>query len=165
MKQLFLNFHRDQRATGLVEFALCLVVTLTAIFGVMAVSGSMFIDHIVVSSARQGARYASVRGSNFTGVSCATVTSSSCAASAANVSTYVQYIAFPGGAGSPRLTATATWPGTDGSGYLCTNSVRPINSFGCLVTVKVAYSYEFDLPFLPHKTFIMTSTSSQTISQ
>jgi Flp pilus assembly protein TadG len=162
MKRLLLSFKRDERGTSLLEFTLCLTVMLMAVFAIMDVSRAIYMDHFVVTAARQGARYAAVRGAAYTGTSCATTSTVNCAANSANVIAFVKSLA-PMGSSLTNLTVTPTWPGTDGSGAVCTNVVRTSNTFGCLVTVTVAYSYAFSLPFLPPKTVSLTSTSSQTI--
>jgi Flp pilus assembly protein TadG len=164
VRHTFRSFTRDERGTSLLEFTLCIAVVLTTVFGIMDVSRAIYVDHYVVWSARQGSRYASVRGSAFAGKTCAAVTTSGCAATAANVTAYVKSLA-PTGTSLSNLTVTSTWPGTDGSGAVCTNPLRTSNAAGCLVTVKVVYSYGFTLPFLPTGLMALTSSSAMTISQ
>jgi Flp pilus assembly protein TadG len=164
MRDLLKAFSHDQEGTSLVEFALCVAVILTMVFGIMDLSRALYTDHFVVTAARQGARYAIVRGSTFTGTTCATTSTASCAATTANIVSYVKSLA-PAGTALANLTVAPSWPGTDGSGAVCTNAVKLVNSYGCLVQVKVIYSYSFSLPFLPKNLMALQSSSSMTIAQ
>jgi Flp pilus assembly protein TadG len=154
----------DESATSLLEFTLCVTVILTAVFGIMDVSRALYTEHFVVNAARQGVRYAIVRGSNFTGTSCTTVSTANCAATQGNVVRYVKSLA-PAGTSTANLTVTPTWPGTDGSGAVCVNAVRTANSSGCVANVNVTYSYSFMLPFLPANLMKLTSSASMTIAE
>jgi Flp pilus assembly protein TadG len=164
MNRLFLSFRRDQRGSSLIEFAFCASLMLMTVFGIMNVSQAIYVDHFVVAAARQGVRYAIVRGSAFTGSTCTSVTTVSCAATSANVVTYVKSLA-PVGTSLARITVTPTWSGKDASGAVCINAVRLANTFGCVVTVTVSYSYGLTFPFLPRKSMALSSTSAMTISQ
>ena len=57
---------RARREAGgtLVEFALSATILLTLVFGVMAMCMALYIYHFVSDAAREGARYAMVRGSS-----------------------------------------------------------------------------------------------------
>ncbi|WP_263378075.1 TadE/TadG family type IV pilus assembly protein [Granulicella paludicola] len=158
------SFPREQDGATLIEFALCITALLTVVFGIMDLSRALYTDHFVVMAARQATRYAIVRGADFSGTACTTVTTANCDATQANIINYVDSLA-PAGTKIANLTIAASWPGTDGSGATCTNAVRVSNSYGCLVTVKVKYAYTFSLPFLPKNAMSLQSTSSMTISQ
>jgi Flp pilus assembly protein TadG len=156
------QFVADETGTEIVEFSLCAVVILMAIFGILDCSRALYTDHYVANAARDGARYAMVRGSTWT-PACATTASYNCAASTTNVSNYVKSVT-PLGLSSSSLTITSTWPGTTASGVACM-SANGNNSPGCVVKVKVAYTFNFMLPFLPTTTMAIASTSAVGISQ
>ena len=156
-------FRRDESGAELVEFALCSVVLLTVLFGVVDVSRMLYLDHYVGQAARIGSRYAMVRGSTWAGTACASASSYQCMASSANVQNYILHTS-PAGMPSTPLSATTTWPGTSASGGVCDTSSGS-NSPGCIVTVKVQYGFTFLVPFIPHTASVVTSTSSITIAQ
>ena len=104
---------KDARGATLVEVALASTLFLTITFGTIEF-GRMILDyHVVSNAAREGARYAAVRGS-----------SSGRAASANDVATYVA--SRSGGRLSPS-NVTVTWP-TD-------------NAPGSVVQVQVRYGF------------------------
>ncbi len=152
----------DERGSTLVEFAASAVLLFTLVFGIMDCSRALYVDHFVANAARDGTRYAMVRGSSWTS-SCTTAIAYGCAASSSNIASFVQSLATAG-INSADITTTATWPGTDATGASCTSS-GPANGLGCVVAVKVAYSFSFIVPFLPKKALVMSSTSKVTIAQ
>lgn len=150
-----------ERGTELVEAAFSLFVFLLLLMGVMDFGRAVYAYHFVSSAARQGSRWASVRGSTCTGLS------GGCPATASNVQTYVQGLA-PGGINSAQVTVTTTWPKNPPNCPATGASNAPL----CDVNVLVSYNFSFIL--LPRKllpgaglpgTFTMSSTSDMIISQ
>ena len=143
------------------------VALLTVLFGIMDFSRFLYTYHFVSEVAREGTRYAVVRGSTFGSTACASPSTFACNATAANVQSYVQSLAPPGVA-SGSLTVTTTWPGTapTGAATACTTT-NGNNSPGCLVQVVVSYPFKFMFPFMPKSssTWTVSSTSVMTISQ
>lgn len=141
------------------EAALALVVFLLLLFGVMDFGRALYAYHFVSSVARDGSRWASVRGSKCTGLS------GGCPAVSSDVQAYIRTLA-PGGIDSSQLTAATTWPQNPSN---CPAS--PSNAPLCDVKVVVTYNFRFvllpnRLPFLTGLTsFTMTSTSDMIISQ
>jgi Flp pilus assembly protein TadG len=159
MRKLW-RFAQNELGDTLIEFSLSAVVLMMAIFGVMDCSRALYIYHFVSYAAQQGTRYAIVRGANWGNNSCVSTTTLNCNATAANVTNYVQSIAPPGvAAGS--IVVTATWPGENVNGAIAGCST--INSQGCLVKVKVRYSFNFILPFLPNSAVVLKGTSEEAI--
>jgi Flp pilus assembly protein TadG len=153
---------RARREAGgtLVEFALSATILTTLVFGVMAMCAALYIYHFVSDAAREGARYAIVRGS-----SCSTYGkfTSDCplstTASPSPVQTYVRSLPFPG-INPNNLTVSAAW-----SAYPTTKTcTAPCNSPGDLVTVRATYSYSLSIPFVLTKTLSMSSTSEMVIA-
>lgn len=153
---------REERGDSMVEFSLAAVLLLTVIFGIMDFARAVYADHFVSYAAQEGTRYAIVRGGTFAGTTCTTTTTMDCAATSANVQSYVQSIAPPGISGS-SVSASTTWPGTtvSGSGTGCTTTNTP----GCVVQVTVTYSFSFLLPFMPSAGINFASTSQQVIQE
>ena len=155
----------DDRGSVLVEFAIVFIIAMTFLFGIFDFSRFVYVSHFVSGAAREGARYAIVRGSTWGGTACASTTTFSCNASAGNVSSFVQSVTPPG-ISTSSLTVATTWPGTAPSGAATACSTgNGANSPGCLVQVQVSYPYKFMFPFLPTTTYTITSTSAMVILQ
>jgi Flp pilus assembly protein TadG len=166
-------FRRVRRNLGddlggtLAEFAVVLPVLLAFLFGIMDFSRFLYTYHFVSEVAREGTRYAVVRGSTFGATACASTSTFACNATSGNVQSYVQGLTPPGITPS-SLTVTTTWPGTAPTGAATACSTASGNNGpGCLVQVLVSYPYHFMLPFLPRSasTWTVTSTSVMVISQ
>jgi Flp pilus assembly protein TadG len=138
-------------------------VLMMLVFGVIDCSRALYTYHFVSLAAQEGARYAIVRGEDWP-LSCATATSFSCQASAANIKTYVQSLATPG-ITAANITVTPTWPQltVNGAATGC-NSTTTQAKEGCLVKLQVSYTYHFFLPYLPTGGIPMTATSEQAIA-
>ena len=156
---------RGERGSTLVEFAIVFVVAMTFMFGIMDFSRYIYVYHFLAGAAREGARYATVRGSTWGSTSCTSTTTLACKATAANVTSYVQAM-IPSGISSSSLTVTTTWPGTAPAGAASSCSTTSgNNSPGCLVQVQLSYPYKFMFPFMPNTTSTITSTSAMVILQ
>jgi Flp pilus assembly protein TadG len=164
MRSRLVDFLSEDAGDSLIEFTLCVTVVLTVVFGIMDISRAVYTEHFVAVVARQAVRYAAVRGSTFAGVSCATVSTANCAATAGNVTRFVKNLE-PAGTSTANVAVVTTWPGQDGSGAVCVNAVKTATSPGCVVNVKVTYAYHFFLPFLPKDLMTMASSSSMTIAE
>ena len=144
---------RNSEGQTLVETAIGLAILFTLVFGIVEMGLAFYTYNFVSESAREGARYAMVRGS-----SC---TSPCTEATNASVQDYVQNLGYPG-LNSSDITVTTTWPDT---GVTCTPSVSPCNNPGNNVIVKVAYAFPWNIPFVSSSTLTLTSTSEVIISQ
>ena len=122
---------RDARGATLVEFALASTLFFTITFGTIEF-GRMILDYNIVSNAaREGVRYAIVRGA-----------SSGRAASANDVATYV---ASRSAGLLQASNVTVSWP---------TN-----NATGSVVQVQVQYSFTPIVTLLPQTGINLTSTT------
>ena len=138
---------RDESGGELIEYAVSATVLFMMIFGIMDLSRAMYTYHYVAIAARQATRYASVRGATWTSTLCLLSTQFQCAATSASVTSFVKSVT-PLGFNASNLTVSTTWPGTTPTGTDC-SLLNINNSPGCVVSVKVAYSFNFVLPFLP----------------
>jgi Flp pilus assembly protein TadG len=162
---------RQERGSELVEFAFTALVLLAVVFGTIEFALAMYAYHFVSSAAQLGARYAIVRGADWT-TACSTsappnfTLNYDCKASSSDVQNYVKSLTSEGlNAGS--VSATTTWPGTTPdctSG--CTACTTSDENQGCLVQVQVSYSFNFlPMRFLPQTTMTLTSTAKQVIQE
>jgi Flp pilus assembly protein TadG len=154
------KLQRDESGSALVEFALSATILLALIFGVLDCSRAMYIDHFVANAAREATRYAMVRGSSWKGASCTTISTLSCTAKTGDVLKFVEST-MPGGFTTTNLDVATTWTGLTPAGVACSSSTDP----GCVVTVKVSYSFGFNVPFVPAATVMLKSTAASTITQ
>jgi Flp pilus assembly protein TadG len=146
------------------EFTISLTVLLMLIFGILDLSRALYIDHFVSGAAREGARYAMVRGSTFNNVTCSTPSTTACTATQSAVTSYVQSLA-PTGISTANLTVQTTWPGTSPSGNSCVSVVTPSNGPGCTVKVVVTDAFTFAVPYFPTAGLNLSSTATVAISQ
>ncbi len=141
------------------------VIFLTFLFAVMETAFALYSYFFLAEAAREGARYAIVRGSTAGGgAACASYSSSNCQASAANIESYIQNLGFPGISASNMTVPAPAWSAY-ASGSPCPSSPNPCNSPGNLVTVTVRYNFPLAVPFIPAHTFSMSSSASMIISQ
>ena len=141
--------------SSIVETALSAMILFSLVFGIMEISMALYAYHFTAEAAREGTRYAIVRGSSCSG------SSSGCPAKASDVQSYVGGLAFPG-INPAAITVMTTWPTM---GPSCTPSSNPCNNPGNIVMVTVDYQFPLSIPFVPSSTLNMTSTSEMVISQ
>jgi Flp pilus assembly protein TadG len=131
---------------SMVEFAVTLPVLFTLIFCFMEMCLAFYTHNMISELAREGTRYAMVRGS-----SCLTSASSSCQATASQVNTFVSAVGFPN-LGGGTITPVTTYP--DGNAAI-----------GSRVQISITYVFPITMPFVPTNSISMSSTSVATIIQ
>jgi Flp pilus assembly protein TadG len=169
------NRRKNERGGYLVEYALVFTISMTILLGVIGFGHALYAYHFVSHAAREGARYATVRGSTCgSDGSCATTNSASGTAgptTKADVQTYVRNMAPPG-INSTNVTVTAC--GVSGQKAcaaslptVCTAAVGGIpatpNYPGCTVQVQVQYTFNFIVPLISKTALTMTSSSDLVI--
>lgn len=153
----------EDSGAEIVEFALCVCVWIACVFAIFYGSFALYAAHFVANAAEDGARYAMVRGSTWSGTSCSTTSTLECTATSDNIASYVSST-VPPGISAAKLHVSASWPGTMSTGSTCDND-NGNNSPNCLVEVDVSYTFSFPLPFLTQQTIPMASSSQITIAQ
>lgn len=146
--------HRERGAT-MVETAIVLTTLLALMFGIVDFGRALYTYNFVGTLAREGARWAIVRGSKCSKID-------HCNAQSSDVQTYLQSL-NEGALTSSNITATLTPGGCTG---LATGSTT--NAPGCVAVVTVTYPFKFMMGFMPKgagATINMTSTSKMVISQ
>jgi len=137
---------RDEGST-LVEFAVTLPVMFMLLFMFMELCLMFYTRDMISEVAREGTRYAMVRGG-----SCPTTSNPTCKATAAQVNAYVNGIGWP----------------NIGGGTMTVNTVYsdPTNeSVGSTVQVTVTYVFKITMPFVPTNSITMSSSSKMYIIQ
>jgi len=173
------NSFRTRRATGklelgasLVEYAFILIIFLGIVLGIGGFGHAMFTYHHLNNAAKEGTRYASVRGSTcLNDGSCTSVNSASGISgptTTADVTAYLQRIT-PASIDTSKMAVSACGVG-DATPVTCTDStpavcsvdvkdkagnviqVKTPNYPGCTVQVAISYPYNFMFPLLPSVT-------------
>jgi len=137
---------QSEEGGALVEFALTVPILMSFFFGLIEVSMALYMHQVVSECAREGTRYAMVRGST-----CVNGAGSSCTTTAAAVNSFVSGLSWPNIGGAPMVVST-TFP--DGN-----------ESPGSRVQVYVSYAFPYRVPFIPPTTLNMSSTSVTYIVQ
>jgi Flp pilus assembly protein TadG len=157
---------REEDGAAMVETAISASVLLMVLIGMTQLFMGLYGYHYVAYAAREGTRWAMVRGSE-----CSTdsLTMPNCGAVGADIQSHVQGLGFPG-IDSTKVTATAKWmtPSTYPTSWTLCSTDTPgtnCNIPGHMVVVDVTYAYPLSIPFLNKQTLNMTSTSSMVITQ
>jgi Flp pilus assembly protein TadG len=132
-----------ERGGTLAETALVMGLLLTLTLGIMDFGRALYTYSFVANAARQGARWAIVRGSQCTLLD-------HCNATSANVQAYVQSLS-EGATDASKISAQLILPNGN-------------NNPGSVAEVTVQYSFAFVAPFVSKLTIPMSSTSEMVIS-
>jgi Flp pilus assembly protein TadG len=166
---------REERGSGLVEFAVVAWILLFLSFGILQGMFAMYAYHFTTYAAQQGSRFAMVRGytwSEYKTTDCGTsappnfTMAYDCTATATDIQNYVQSLATMGitpSAITITTTSSSVWPGTNPDNTTTGCTTNP-NSQGCMVVVKVSYAFDF-LPKVAMTGVTMTATSEKVILQ
>src|ERR1019366_256588 len=91
-----------EQGSASVEFAASSIVFLMAMIGFMKLCLAIYTYHFVSEAAREGSRYAIVRGTSCSGFGTA------CPASSGDIKTYVKGLGYPG-ISTSAMTVTPSW--------------------------------------------------------
>ena len=159
--------------SSLVETAISTSIVLALLFGVFDMSLCFYTYHYVSDAAREGARYAVVRGS----MACTNTPNldicqagDTGGATETDIGNYVQGQGYPGINAQQNMTVKAytcavstaasgvkSWP-------TCSEGIAS-NAPGDMVKVQVTYGFPLSIPFWKQTTLDVTSTSSMPIQQ
>jgi Flp pilus assembly protein TadG len=137
---------RGESGQAIIEIALALPMIAAFAFAVIEISLAFYSYCMISESAREGTRWAIVRGATCTtggGASCTTTTSA--------INSEVSSLGWPN-LGNGTMTPNASFP--DGN-----------QNPGSRVQVAVSYVFPYNLPFLPKGSIHMSSTSVMYIVQ
>lgn len=151
---------RGEEGATLVEVAISAVILLAMLFGIIEFSLALYTYNYVSDAARDGTRWAIVRGSQCLSLD-------HCNASATDISNYVTSIQYPG-IDSAKMTVTANWYTQSGTTprtwTLCDPAATTCNVSGNQVRVTVTYAFPLSVPFWRATTLNVSSTSSMVVS-
>lgn len=139
---------RLEKGSGLVEFAISLVVVLTVLFGIIDTGRALYAYNWCSNSARLGTRFMMVRGTK------CTLLSGGCPATGTDATNYIESNAV--GIDTGQVTVT-TWCWAD------TVKNNPPCPPQALVQVQVQYNFKFVTPFVPLSGWTMQSTSERVV--
>jgi Flp pilus assembly protein TadG len=159
-----IQYSLREDGASIVEMALASAVVFGMLFGIIYFSMTLYTYHYLSEAAREGSRYAMVRGST----SCTNTPGlTNCKATQAQIQTYVQDLGYPAIDAANKMTVTTTWYTASTSQpttwSLC--STGSCNAPGNVVKVQVIYAYPLSIPFYGKKTLNLTSTSQMVIAQ
>ena len=146
-----MNRH-GERGASLPEAAIVMTLLLTFMFGIVDFGRAFYTYDLVSHLARQGARWAIVRGSQCTGLDHCPAQQGS-----ADIQQYVQSLS-EGATDASQITAQLSFPSCTGAGGGANNAP------GCVAQVTVSYPFKFLLPFVHAGQITMTSSSQMVIS-
>ncbi len=154
---------RNERGAAVVEFALSCTALVAVLVGFLQVCLAIYESDVVSNMARDGARWAIVRGST----SCTnTPNLTGCNATEAQIKSYMLGLNYPGISANDLnikvnwMTASAAPPVT----WTACSSGK-CNAPGNAVQVVVSCNLPLNIPFVPANTFNLNSSSQMVISQ
>lgn len=142
----------SQRGASTVEFAISSLLMLMLLFGILECSLLLYSYHTVSNAARQGSRWAIVRGSD--------CVASTCPATANSVKSYV--LTQVPLLDTTQVSVTTTW--SSSSDCTVTSSSGPAGP-GCIVAVQVSYPFQLQIPLIPIANVTLSSTSKMVMSE
>lgn len=158
---------REERGSSLVEIAVSISLLLSILFGIIEFSLALYTFHYVSDAAREGCRYAIVRGSQCTGFT-------DCGIDGAGIQAYVQGLGYPFIDAANRMTVSTTWytanwntgttPPTT-TWAICGTTPTGCNLPGNQVEVKVTYNFALNIPWWQFTIVPLSSTARMVISQ
>lgn len=139
---------RGEGGQTLVETAITISLLCTFLFGIMEVCLAYYTYEMIEESAREGTRYAMVRGTT-----CVTGSGTSCTTTAAQVQTFVNNLGYPN-LGGGTMNVVASYP-------------QGNEAPGSTVQVQITYTFPYQIPFLTksNTNLTLTSTSVEPIIQ
>lgn len=151
-----------EEGAALLESALTSSVLLLLLLGIIQMAFALYTYDFVSEGAREGSRYAMVRGSS----SCTnTPALTNCNATSTEITNYVQSLGFPGSSSS-NLTVTTTWftaSAQPTSWSSCASGT--CNAPGNAVQVAVTYAMPLWIPFWKSQSINISSQSQMIIAQ
>lgn len=159
----------NDAGSAVLEMAISSTVLFAMFFGVFEAGLASYVSHYVSEAAREGARYAIVRGS----LSCTySPNLSNCGASQTTIANYVKGLSYPGLVPANMTVNVSYMTGTgivnSTTGLLSTtwaSCAGLCNNPGNMVNVAVSYQLPLTVPFVPQRVLTVSSTSQMVVQQ
>lgn len=158
----------DAEGSTMVEAAISISVVLMLLLGAFDFSLCFYTYHYISDAARQGSRWAMVRGD----LSCSnTPNLSDCDATGDEIAAYVEGLGYPGIDSADYMKVSTNWlsvntySGSTGQTWSSCGTTDTCKAPGNQVQVTVSYNFPLSLPFLWQKGLKLQSTSSMVIAQ
>jgi Flp pilus assembly protein TadG len=149
---------RGEEGAELVEFALSTSILFLFVFGLIEICLVFFLYNTAAEAAREGSRWASVRGTD-----CTNPNSTNCPLSATPATDIATYVNSLPGAGNMAVAVQWCVPPTGGSCTATTGTWGAANlGAGNTVQVKVSYTLA-KVPFVTNSSLKVSSTSQSVI--
>ena len=158
----------EEEGVTIVEMAISVSALLAMVIGCFQLGLGIYTFQLVADAAREGSRFAMVRGStcsaNVTQAYCSPSAGNASGATNADVQGYINTLHYPG---NSNLVASTSWLTASGSTPTTWSNcaTAPCNIPGNVVKVTVTYAYPLNIPFVPNRTINFSSTSAEVISQ
>ncbi len=156
----------SEEGATLVEFAFAVTVMLTLLFGVLEACLAVYSYDFTAQAAREGARYAIVRGTK-----CTAASGFGCGADNAAIQSYLRTLNYPA-IKMNNLTTHTYWytaasapPNMNWDTLCATDTPGGCNAQGNAVKVVVNYPFTMNIPFIRPITINMATSSQMVISQ
>jgi len=150
---------RREEGSVLVEFTVSCLVLIPVFFGFIVTCLAFYTYNFVADAAREGSRYAMVRGGTCKGLpDCGFTTS-------ATIQNYLRSLGYPG-LNANNLTATVSWSrASSTTPTTWTACGGACNQPGNQVQVIVRYNFPVGIPFISPTALSISSVSSMVIAQ
>ena len=151
----------DESGASLVEFTVSAAVLFMALFGIIQCSLGLYAYNYVSDAAREGTRYAIVRGTK-----CSAPPMTNCQATQADIQTYLRGFQYPG-IDVNNLTATANWysaSATTPTTWAACGTGNACKVPGNAVQVQVRYTFPLRIPYWKNSSVSIASISQMVIS-
>ena len=164
---------RSDEGASLIEMALATAILSALLFGVFEFSLASYTYHYISDAAREGARWAIVRGDQCSSDMPWALSSFDCNATTDEIASYVEDLGYPG-INSTYMTVSTTWLAATQSAVGSSTSTTTWSACGTAdsckvpgneVQVTVSYNFPLSIPFWTSKTIPISSTSTMVISQ
>jgi len=158
---------RNENGGTLVETALTLVLLFTFIIGIIEASLALYSYHFVSDAAREGTRYAIVRGADWP-TTCSAYTSAGCNATGTEIAQYVTSLNFPGiliTTSDVFVCYSTTVPTSTPTACTTAPSSSTTGASGTVVQVTITYPFTFGIPGLKNYTYSLSSSSQMVVAQ
>lgn len=156
-----------EEGASIVEMAIASSLVFAMMFGVIQMSLALYTYHFVSDAAREGSRWAMVRGgsciSNVSKAYCSPTSADANGADNSDIQAYVQSLGYPY---ASNLTTSTKWlSGTPSAPVTCGTTPSGCNTAGNQVQVTVSYSFPIAIPFWTATTINLQSASTMVIAQ